>query len=183
MNRIKRILAPTDLSELSQVGVRYALNLAKAFGAEVTAYYVVTAHDLMRHGDEIREAAGGPLCPSAPILQRHQFALARFLNDHFSDLTPWVRVREKVEPGKPDENIVERAKTEGSDLIVICTHGRSGLSHLVVGSVTEKVVRHAPARFYRSIRSHGRRKQRWPLPLRRGRAARVRFGREEKQSI
>jgi len=143
MNRIKRILAPTDLSELSQLGVRYALNLAKAFRAEVTAYYVVTAHELMQHGD-IKEAAGQPLSPSTPILQRYQFALARFLNNHFSDLTPWVKVREKVELGKPDENIVERAKTEESDLIVICTHGRSGLSHLVVGSVTEKVVRNAP---------------------------------------
>ncbi len=41
MEKIKKILAPTDLSELSQAGVHYALNLAKAVGAEVTVYHVV----------------------------------------------------------------------------------------------------------------------------------------------
>jgi nucleotide-binding universal stress UspA family protein len=75
-------------------------------------------------------------------LERYQIALARFLSDHFSDLTPWIKIREKVELGKPDENIVEWAKKDGTDLIVISTHGRTGLSYILMGSVTEKVVRH-----------------------------------------
>lgn len=130
MGKIKRILAPTDLSELSTVGVRYALNLARALGAEVTVYHVVNQEDLAQSPN--------------PVLERYQLALARFLNDHFSDLTPWLKVRERLEIGRPEENIVERARKEGSDLIVISTHGRTGLSHVLVGSVTEKVVRTAP---------------------------------------
>lgn len=54
------------------------------------------------------------------------------------------KVHEKIELGNPDENIVEEAKKEAVDLIVISTHGRTGLSHMLMGSVTEKVVRHAP---------------------------------------
>jgi hypothetical protein len=50
MDQIKRILAPTDLSELSLVGVRYALNLAKAIGAEATIYHVVDYDTLVRYG-------------------------------------------------------------------------------------------------------------------------------------
>jgi nucleotide-binding universal stress UspA family protein len=49
-----------------------------------------------------------------------------------------------VEFGEPYKNIVEEAEKEGVDWIVISTHGRTGLSHLVMGSVTEKVVRYAP---------------------------------------
>ncbi len=144
--KIKKILAPTDLSELSQVGVRYALELAKALGAEVTVYHVVSSDELIRYGEEIGQklTTSDTFRPPFPILEKYQIALSRFLTDHFSDLVPWLKVREKVELGKPDENIVDWAKTEGSDLIVISTHGRTGLSHMVMGSVTEKVVRTAP---------------------------------------
>lgn len=135
MDKIKKILAPTDLSVLSQAGVRYALNLARAVGAEVTVYHVVDTHELMQH-DLLRSLDH--------ILEKCEGALGQFLEEHFSDLLPLVEVRKKVEIGAPDNNIVEEAKNEGVDLIVISTHGRTGLSHILVGSVTEKVVRHAP---------------------------------------
>jgi nucleotide-binding universal stress UspA family protein len=142
---IRKILAPTDLSEHSQVGVRYALHLAKAIGAEVTVYHVVGYEELAQYGEQMTEklATDYAFRPPDCILHRFQIALARFLNDNFSDLVPWVKVREKVEVGKAEENIVQRAKIEGSDLIVISTHGRTGLSHILMGSVTEKVVRNA----------------------------------------
>jgi nucleotide-binding universal stress UspA family protein len=53
MDKIKKILAPTDLSELSQAGIRYALNLARALGAEVTVYHVVELNGLTRSGDGV----------------------------------------------------------------------------------------------------------------------------------
>lgn len=145
MDKIKKILAPTDLSELSEVGIRYALELAKEIGAEVTAYHVVNYDELIQYGEEMREVVQSSYTYRLPnsVLEGYQIALARFLSDHFSDLIPWVRIREKVELGRAAENIVERAKTEESDLIVISTHGRTGLSHMLMGSVTEKVVRHA----------------------------------------
>ena len=156
MEKIKKILAPTDLSELSQVGVRHALNLAKATGAEVTVYHVVNYEELLWYGEKIKEkiATDSTFGTSGSVLEKYQSALTLFLKTHFSELIPSVKVDEKVELGRPDENIVEEAKKEGVDLIVISTHGRSGLSHMLLGSVTEKVVRTAPCPVL-SIRPRG----------------------------
>jgi nucleotide-binding universal stress UspA family protein len=141
MEKVKKILAPTDLSELSRVGVRHALNLAKAMGAEVTVYLVVGYDELMHYGDDMSDNYRYE--PPDHILERYRHALDRFLMDHFSDLIPGIKVHEKVALGAPDRNIVDEAKADGSDLIVLSTHGRTGLSHVLLGSVTEKVVRHA----------------------------------------
>ncbi len=146
MEKIKKILAPTDLSDLSHAGVRYPLNLAKTVGAEVTVYHVVNYQELLWYGEKIKDkiATDSTFGPSDSILEKYQIALSRFLKEHFSDLIPSVKVHEKVEMGNPDVNIVEEARKERADLIVISTHGRTGLSHILLGSVTEKGVRHAP---------------------------------------
>jgi nucleotide-binding universal stress UspA family protein len=141
MNRIRKILAPTDLSELSWVGVHYALDLAKTQEAEVIIYHVVDYEALLLHGQ--RSAAPALFQPPDQLfLERYQFALSQFLNDHFSDLTSSVTVRTKVEVGTPHQSIVDLAKSEGCDLIVISTHGKTGL-RMTIGSVTEKVVQTA----------------------------------------
>lgn len=143
--KIKKILAPTDLSELSQAGVRYALNLARAVRAEVTIYHVVSHEEVMQYSKEIKGMiANQTLRPTDHILERYRLALERFVEDHFGDFVPHVKIHAKVELGRPDKNIVEEAEAQASDLIVISTHGRTGLSHVLMGSVTEKVVRHAP---------------------------------------
>ena len=142
MDQVKKILAPTDLSGLSQVGVRYALNLAKNIDAEVTVYHVVDYDTLIRYGQK-STAPSSFQPPDHFFLERYQTALSQFLKDHVSDLTPGVKVSEKVELGTPDKSIVELAKSEGYDLIVMSTHGKTGL-RMTVGSVTEKVVRTAP---------------------------------------
>ncbi len=145
MEKIKKILAPTDFSELSQVGVRYALNLAKSTGAEVTVYHVIIPGDLMQSNKEVKEEFPGFVPhPLRNPLETYQRVLARFLKDHFSDHIRQVSIREKVQLGVPHKSIVELAETDGSDLIVISTHGRTGFSHMLVGSVTERVVREAP---------------------------------------
>lgn len=135
----KKILAPTDLSQLSKDGVRHALNLARSFGGEVTVYHVINYDEIMGYSREITTRAVTP--PAGQLLESYQRALKQFLEHNFSDLLPLVEVRQKVEMGSPAKNIVERAQAEGADLIVISTHGRTGLSHMLMGSVTEKVVR------------------------------------------
>ena len=135
MERIKKILAPTDMSEFSEAGVRYALDLARTVGAEVTIYYVLSTDELMQ------QDLVGPL---SHILEKYEQALRKFLDERFSDIIPLVEVRTKVEIGAPDDNIVQEAEKGGMDMIVLSTHGRTGLSHILVGSVTERVVRHAP---------------------------------------
>jgi nucleotide-binding universal stress UspA family protein len=144
MEKISKILAPTDLSELSEAGVRYALNLAKAIGAEVTVYNVVSSEELMHYGERMRDRKTSiGYSPPAPILEKYQAALSAFLEQHFSELMDGVKVHQKVEIGTPEINIVEQATKDGSDLIVISTHGRTGIPHMLLGSVTEKLVRRA----------------------------------------
>ena len=146
MNRMKKILAPTDFSEHSRAGVGYALKLARELGAEVTVYYAVSPEELMRYSKEMQEklAHTVPLSPGDEPLKKYEVAMERFLSDYFSDIIPGLTIRRKVEFGEPYKNIVGEAEKEGVDWIVICTHGRTGLLHMVMGSVTEKVVRHAP---------------------------------------
>jgi nucleotide-binding universal stress UspA family protein len=133
MKKVEKILAPTDLSELSRVGLEYALELARGWGAEVTVYYVANAAELANY-----KATSLP-----DLMRKHQTALAQFLNENFAELLPLVEVRQKVEIGSPAANILDEGRKEGSDLIVMSTHGRTGLSHVLMGSITEQVVRNA----------------------------------------
>lgn len=140
--KINKILAPTDFSELSRVGVRYALELAKELKAEVTVYHVVSQGELMQYQAGLSE--GTPEEKLRPLLHpvdTYREAMTRYMKTHFADLTADVKVHEKVEMGVAEKNVVNLAEEAGMDLIVISTHGRTGLSHLIVGSVTEKVVR------------------------------------------
>jgi nucleotide-binding universal stress UspA family protein len=142
MEKIKKILAPTDLSELSKTGVRYAVELANAIEAEVMVYHAVDYDTLTRYGQ--RSTAPATFQPpDEHFLERYQNALSEFLADCLSNIVPSVQVREKVELGSPDKSIVELAKLEAYDLIVISTHGKTGF-RMSLGSVTEKVVQTAP---------------------------------------
>jgi nucleotide-binding universal stress UspA family protein len=126
---IRKILAPTDLSELSRAGVRYALNEAKDFGAEVIIYHVVTGDEIRKLGDRLKinafPADGFPNILES-YLYNYEVSLAQFVGQNFSDLLPLVKVTEKVELGSPEKSIVEQAKAEGVDLIIMATHGRGG---------------------------------------------------------
>ena len=133
MKKVEKILAPTDLSELSRVGLEYALELARGWGAEVTVYHVANAAELASYKAYSIE----------DLLAKHQKTLGEFLDENFAELLPLVEVRQKVEIGSPATNILEEAEREGSDLIVMSTHGRTGLAHMLMGSVTEQVVRNA----------------------------------------
>ncbi len=133
MKKIEKILAPTDLSDLSGLGVSYALELARGWGASVTVYYVADAAELANY--KARSLDG--------LIERHQQSLSQFLNEHFANLLASVEVASKVELGTPASNIVAEAEKSGYDLIVMSTHGRTGVAHMLMGSVTEQVLRNA----------------------------------------
>jgi nucleotide-binding universal stress UspA family protein len=131
---IKKILAPTDLSELSVDGLRYALK-ALDQGGELIVYHVIGPSEewLARH-EEIRSLD--------QIVENRRKILADFAKITLG--TPHgVAIRTEVDLGVPYEKIVEKATAENADLIVISTHGWSGLLHMLLGSVTERVVNKA----------------------------------------
>lgn len=133
MKKVEKILAPTDLSELSRVGLEYALELARGWGAQVIVYHVANAAELASYKAHSID----------DLLTKHQETLGKFLSQNFAELLSQVDVRQKVEIGSPATNIVDEAERERSDLIVMSTHGRTGLAHVLIGSVTEQVVRNA----------------------------------------
>jgi nucleotide-binding universal stress UspA family protein len=134
MDKVRKILAPTDFSDLSKVGIRYALEMGWNEGAKVIVYHVIDfgldSHNRLASHTSNRD-----------LLEEGRRTLHNFLTANFADL---VNVVEVVEFGAPYKNIVEKAESEKADLIVMSTHGRTGFDHLMLGSVTEKVVAHAP---------------------------------------
>ena len=134
--RAKKILAPTDLSKASLAAVRYALELASEQGAEVVIYNVVNE-------DGEWFGKNDPLNPATAFVPRQQERLRAVIRENFADLLESVKIRECVEAGPPHLLIVEKAKEENADLIVMSTQGRTGIEKLILGSVTAKVVAHA----------------------------------------
>lgn len=137
MARVKKILASTDLSELSKLGIRYALEMARDSSAEVIVYHTIDVG-----GDWTGAPPSG--APYRDMLDESRRTLDKFLADNFADCIDLVEVRTRVEFGAPHKNITEVAEKEGVDLIVMSTHGRTGLDHIILGSVAEKVVARAP---------------------------------------
>ena len=137
METLNKILAPTDLSELSCIGLQHALEMGRSRRAEVIVYYVI---DLGDQWFTRREGSG----PVREMLERHKGALNSFLQEKFPELINLVEVRQVVELGAAATNIVEKAQNEKVDRIVMSTHGRTGINHLLLGSVSEKVIARAP---------------------------------------
>jgi nucleotide-binding universal stress UspA family protein len=136
VEKLRKILAPTDLSELSLAGVNYALELAHSQDAEVILYHVIGITENWVSGrDEFDPVRG--------LIEDHKSLLDRFVKEKLSDLSGKVKVRQLVEIGVPYKSIVEKAEEEGVDMIIMSTHGRSGFDHMLIGGVTEKVVRRA----------------------------------------
>jgi nucleotide-binding universal stress UspA family protein len=137
MVRVKRILAPTDFSELSKLGIRYAFDMARDTGAEVIVYHTIDLGEEWRgiHTDRTLYH---------DMLEEHRRRLDKFIADSFPERIDCVEARLVVEFGSSFKNIVDLAEKENVDLIVMSTHGRTGLDHAILGSVTEKVVARAP---------------------------------------
>jgi nucleotide-binding universal stress UspA family protein len=135
---IHRILAPTDFSDLSKQGLKSALELAQSFGAKLLLIHVVEPPPYPVEG----------ILPS-PLDSTLLDDLERQANQEISKMLAnmqgsAVEVEGRVVVGVPYRKIVEVAEEEKADLLVVTTHGRTGLVHLVMGSVAEKIVRTAP---------------------------------------
>lgn len=134
--RIREILVPIDFSDCSRKALRYAIPLAKTYQAKLTLLNVVAAHPMMG-----RAAGAGFTDVTSPLraaAQKQLMALAA------SEANGELEVKSFVRAGEASAEILAEARSLPADLIVISTHGRSGVTHLILGSVTEHVVRSAP---------------------------------------
>jgi nucleotide-binding universal stress UspA family protein len=128
---IRHILAPTDFSEHSKQAVTYAFELAQKVNAKLSLLHVI----------EVPVYAIEVALPLEELEQVARRELARLLPEAE---TAHVAVTRLVVMGMPYQRILETAADEQVDMIVMATHGRTGLSHLFMGSVAERVVRTSP---------------------------------------
>jgi nucleotide-binding universal stress UspA family protein len=134
---IRHILAPTDFSDYSKQALRDALELAQTFGAKLSLLHVLKPSPYL--GEFTPPTMGEDLL--SDLKQQASAALARMLPEAQQAT---IEVTRSVVMGSPSLKIVETAEAEHVDLIVMATHGRTGLSHLLIGSGAERVVRTAP---------------------------------------
>ncbi|MCK6482623.1 MAG: universal stress protein [Phycisphaerae bacterium] len=134
---LKKILCPTDYSDLSALAIAYARSFADTYRAELHLLHVV---------DEAYQywmALGPnslPIGPSdAELVEAARQGMKTFVEKHLADAT--TPCLTEVRLGRPYLEIMKYADEIGADLIIMGTHGRSGLTHMLLGSVTDKVVR------------------------------------------
>jgi len=145
MNPVKHILAPTDLSALSAKGVEYAGNLANSMGARLTVCHAVTTDEFVAHARLLEKGSGNPKVEEQlrHLVERHKELLHEFVNRHLRSANPDWAIAELVGMGEPQQLVIEWVKANAIDLIVISTHGRGGLQRMMLGSVTEKILRNS----------------------------------------
>ena len=138
MIALKRILVPIDFSEASDTAVKYGRALAEAFGASIDLLHVMEDPFIYAPISE------GYLPPPEFSGEMERSSRERLEQALPASDRERLRARYVLKKGSPFVEIVRYAKAEGIDLIVMGTHGRGGLVHVLLGSVTEKVVRKAP---------------------------------------
>lgn len=137
MKKFRTILIPTDFSELSFGCLEHAKALAEKYDAKIYLLHVVF------------ETMIAPPFPNIDLhaetmLRDHIEMAKRYLSDEIRDrLSDISNIEPVVRKGEPWKEIVRFAQEEKIDLIVMTTHGRTGLSHAILGSVAEKVVRNS----------------------------------------
>lgn len=149
MPQITRIVVPIDFSEYSKKAFRYAIDFARTFHAEMVLVYVV--EPIVYPADF---SFGQVALPSMEreLLERGQEQLKNLID---KEVPAGIVARSLVRSGKPFVEIIQVAKEENAELIIIATHGHSGIEHVLFGSTAEKVVRKAPCPVL-SIRSSDR---------------------------
>jgi nucleotide-binding universal stress UspA family protein len=132
----QHFLVPIDFSSYAEQALDSAIALAQKLQARVTLLHVIQPPGV--------NVAGG-IWPSATFLQDLEAAVTRDMEGYLVRVTAAGLAGEIViVHGVPFQEILDTAKARQVDLIIMGTHGRTGLSHVLLGSVAEKVVRLAP---------------------------------------
>jgi nucleotide-binding universal stress UspA family protein len=135
MKSVKKILVPIDFSECSDEAMQYAGELARVFKARILLIHVLQPHaygmtetfNLVDHYAALKMIA-------EPLLEESRKKLSK----------RGLKVETDLRSGMAHSEILEKARTGKADLIVMGSHGRTGLEHFLLGSVAEKVVRLSP---------------------------------------
>ena len=135
MREFKKILCGTDFSDSSYHALEYGLRFAKSSDGILVVVHLVH----VPAGDLIGEQS------YTLNFEEVRAQMQAMLDDlHKTRLQSYPNAELLVDFGDPAQQLIKLATDRDMDLIVTSTHGRSGLSHLIMGSVAEKIIRHAP---------------------------------------
>jgi len=138
----RRILVPVDYSEHSRASVRIAAELAAPLGASVDIIHVWDRPTYVSDGVMVRRPGEEHRSLSDLIRENAENDMNEFLAK--LELPAGVVVKHRMCSGEPAQKLVEEARTGGYDLIVVGTHGRAGVLHLLLGSTAERLIRLSP---------------------------------------
>lgn len=133
----KKILCPLDFSEFTDEIVNYAVNIAGKYGAELHFLHIVPNLNYFTPYESF-------LTPENLIAIEKNIEAE--VDKDFEKIIKKVDmpVKKIVKNGAPFVEIIDYVKAESIDLVIMGTHGRSGIEHILIGSVAEKVVRKSP---------------------------------------
>jgi universal stress protein A len=135
---ISKVLVPIDFSDYSKSALKYAVNFVKYFKANLILVYVV---EPVIYPPDF--SMGQIVIPSVD-LEMDKRAIEELNKLAEQEIPTEIKVKSIVKTGKPFIEIIETAAEEDIDLIIIATHGHTGVEHILFGSTAEKVVRKAP---------------------------------------
>ncbi|MBU6391369.1 MAG: universal stress protein [Planctomycetota bacterium] len=138
MIKLKKILCPIDFSACSKHALSYAIDLSAKESASLYLIHVIEAH-LSGIGDILKQL--DLLLDDKQIEDNLKMRLISLLPD---DVRKSTFVEPIIAKGIPFVEIVNTAKDKRTDLIVMGTHGKTGLEHILIGSVAERVIQRAP---------------------------------------
>jgi nucleotide-binding universal stress UspA family protein len=133
----KKILFPVDLSEVSPKVVPYVRAMAEKFEAEIHVLFVAR---ILQHFTSIYVPHPSVNKFEKELLKGAEKKLQEFTEEYFKD----APCRGKVILGDASQEVLNYVQSEGIDLVILGTHGRKGLEHIIFGSVAERVVKHSP---------------------------------------
>jgi universal stress protein A len=137
----QKVICPTDFSEASLCGLKMASEMAEKFGSEVIVLYVLTAiQHLPSPHVEASEITFDTVAYEKRLVKEAQAKLVDIAASIFPES---VEPRLEVRIGQPAQEILEASREDDADAIFMATHGRTGLKHIVFGSVAERVVSRA----------------------------------------
>ncbi len=138
----RSILVPVDYSEHSKTSVRYAAELARSVGAALDVVHVWDRPSYASDAVLVRRP-GEAHCSLAELIQTNA---EKDMNDFLGSLSlpPDTKLDHRLLSGDPAGRLIEELRRGQHDLVVLGTHGRTGLMHLLLGSVAEKLVRLSP---------------------------------------
>ncbi len=135
MRDIKKILVATDFSECSDEAFRYALSLARKLQARILLIHVINEPVDLR-GFYVPHLSFEKL--EEEILEGARKMMDKFCRRHIQDFEDYETA---IVAGIPYDVIISKSQDAGADMVVMGTHGRKGLDHMLFGSTAEKVVR------------------------------------------